>query len=115
MTIDVRFCGLPSSESLRAYVIHRIHSHLRRLGNVLGAVIVRLSDVNGPKGGVDKRCQVMLRGPGHRPVTIEELDVDAYAAVDVAVERAARVADRQRARARATRRRWGRSPGATVA
>ena len=112
MTIDVRFCGLPSSEPLRAYIVRRIQSHLRRLGHFLGAVIVRLSDVNGPKGGIDKRCQVMLRGPGHRPVTIEELDVDAYAAVDIAVERAARVADRRRARARATRRR---SPGAAVA
>jgi ribosome-associated translation inhibitor RaiA len=94
--------------------LHRIHSHLRRLGSALGAVIVRLSDVNGPKGGVDKRCQIMLRRTGRRPVTIDELDVDAYTAVDIAVDRAARAAGRERERARATRRRWGRSPDAAV-
>ena len=115
MTIDIRFCGLEGSDSLRAYIVRSIRFQLRRLGRALSAVVVRLSDVNGPKGGADKRCQVMLRRPGLRPVTIEELSGDAYAAVDIAVGRAARAADRGLKRARSTRRRWGRSPGRAVA
>ena len=105
MTIDIRFRGLTSSESLRAYIARRIQLQLRRIGGALRAVVVRLSDVNGPRGGVDKRCQVMLVRPGQPPVTIEEVSVDAYAAADVAVERAAQAAGRGVARARATRRR----------
>jgi len=115
MTIDIRFCGLESSESLRAHIIRRIRFQVRRLGRVLSAVVVRFSDVNGPKGGVDKRCQVLLRGPGHRPVMIEELGADAYATADIAVERAARAAGRGRDRARAARRRWGKARAALVA
>lgn len=107
MTIDVRFLGLESSESLRAYIVRRVQLQVRRLGKALRAVVVRLSDVNGPKGGVDKRCQVMLVRSGQAPVTIEEVRDDAYAAVDVAVERAAVTAGRGSARARATRRRAG--------
>ena len=105
MTIDIRFRGLESSESLRAYILRRVRSQARRLGQALRAVIVRVSDVNGPRGGVDKRCQIMLVRPAQPPVTIEEVSADAYAAVDVAVERAALTAGRDVARARATRRR----------
>jgi len=105
MTVDIRFRGLASSESLRAYILRRVRTQVHRLGDALRAVVVRVSDVNGPKGGVDKRCQVMLVRPGQRPVTIEEVSADAYAAVDVAVERAALTAGRDLARSRAGRRR----------
>jgi len=105
MTVDIRFRGLESSESLRAYILRRVRSQARRIGKALRAVVVRVSDVNGPRGGVDKRCQIMLVRRGQRPVTIEEVRTDAYAAVDVAVERAALAAGRDVARARATRRR----------
>jgi len=105
LKIDIRFRGLESSASLRAYILRRVHLHVRRLGRALAAVVVRLSDVNGPKGGVDKRCQVMLVRRGQAPVTIDEVSMDAYAAVDVAVERATLAAGRGIARERSTRRR----------
>jgi len=105
MMIQIRFRGLASSEFLRAYIVRRLQGHLRRLGTALRSVVVRLSDVNGPKGGVDKRCHVMLVRAGQPPVTVEELGADAYAAVDVAVERAALAASRGMSRARTTRRR----------
>jgi len=78
---------------------------MRRLGAALSTIVVRLSDVNGPKGGVDKRCQITLVRAGQPPITIEELNTDAYAAVDGAVERASRTAVKGMARARTTRRR----------
>ena len=77
MTIDVRFCGLPSSEPLRAYIVRRIQSHLRRLGHFLGAVIVRLSDVNGPKGGIDKRTVLRL-DPRLAPVKVAVLPLSRH-------------------------------------
>lgn len=105
MTIDIRFRGLPNSEFLRDHILRRIRLQLRRLGRALGAVVVRLSDINGPRGGVDKRCQIMLVRPGQRPLTIEEVSDDAYAAADLAVERAAQAVGRGIARARSHRRR----------
>lgn len=34
---------------------------LRRLGGLLPRLEVRVADVNGPSGGLDKRCPVELR------------------------------------------------------
>ncbi len=114
MTIDVRFCGLEGSDSLRAHIARSVRFRLRRFTTALSAVVVRLSDVNGPRGGADKRCRVMLRSPGLRTVTTEELSGDPYAAVDLAVERAAHTADRGVARARSKQRRWRGSLGDAV-
>ena len=105
MAIDIRFRGLPNSELLRDHIIRRIRLQLRRLGKALRAIVVRLSDINGPRGGVDKRCQVMLVRPGQRPLTIEEVNEDAYTAANLAVERAAQAAGRGLARGRSHRRR----------
>ena len=111
--IDIRFCGLEGSNSLRAHIVRRLRLQWRHLDRTLSSVVVRLSDVNGPKGGADKRCHVTLRRPGLRPITIEEFSEDAYSAVDTAVERAVRAAARGLERVRAMRRRRGTSSGRT--
>jgi len=100
MKIDVRFRGLEASDALREHVIRRLHFKLNRFDRQVGSVLVRIGDVNGPKGGVDKRCQLTVRGPGLPWTTIEEVDADAYAAVDLAVERAGQAVARGVRRAR---------------
>jgi ribosome-associated translation inhibitor RaiA len=95
-------------------VVRRVQWQLRRLGAALSTIVVRLSDVNGPKGGVDKRCQIILVRAGQPSITVEELNTDAYAAVDGAVERASRTAVKGMARARTTRRRARRSRRASL-
>jgi hypothetical protein len=47
--------------------------------------------VNGPRGGIDKRCRVtvQLHGPS-RTVVIDDIDADAAIAVDRAADRTAR-------------------------
>jgi ribosome-associated translation inhibitor RaiA len=87
MKIDVRFRGLEASETLRRHVQRRINAQLSRFGHEISTVVVRLSDLNGPKGGLDKRCQVHLRGPRIGSATIRELSHDARTAVDLAVGR----------------------------
>ncbi len=47
-----------------------------------------MSDLNGPKGGVDKRCLVRVSGPHRLDVTIEERGSDMYTAIDRATARA---------------------------
>jgi ribosome-associated translation inhibitor RaiA len=104
MKIEVRFRGIQASDALRAYVVRRIHFQLSRFNTEVGSVVVRIGDINGPKGGADKRCHVAVRGPALGPVTIEELRTDAYVAVDLAVQRAACAVGREIERARASRR-----------
>ncbi len=104
MKVDVRFRGIQASDALREHALRRVHFQLSRFDGAVGSVVVRIGDVNGPKGGVDKRCQVAVRGPALGSVTLEELGSDAYAAVGAAVDRAARAVGRELERARAVRR-----------
>lgn len=104
MKIEVRFRALETSDSLREYVARRIHFQLSRFNGEVSWVLVRISDLNGPKGGADKRCQVTVRGPALGPVTIEDVSADAYSAADMAIERAARAVGRDIERTRAARR-----------
>ena len=103
MNIDVRFRGLEPSESLRDHVVRRIHFHLSRFGHEISSVHVRISDVNGPKGGVDKQCQIKVRGRRLSAVVIDDLSGDAYSSVDMAVERVGRAVGRDIERVRRTR------------
>jgi len=49
-----------------------------------------MSDVNGPRGGIDKRCQVELRTDGAGSVVVASVANDWRTALDNALARAAR-------------------------
>lgn len=100
MKIDVRFRGLEGSDALREHIIRRINFKLNRFDGQVTSVLVRLGDVNGPRGGVDKRCHVTVRGPALPGTTIEDVSADAYAAVDLAAERAGQAVARGLGRSR---------------
>ena len=99
MQVDIRFRGLEPSPLLRDFALRQVQFHLARFGEEVSAVLVRVSDVNGPRGGVDKRCQVSVRGPKVAS-TLESEAGDAYAAVDLAVKRQARALRRHLERLR---------------
>ncbi len=110
MKIDVRFRGIRVSEALREYAVRRVRFQLSRFDGDVGSVVVRIGDVNGPRGGVDKRCLVEARGRAFGPVAVEDASADAYAAVGTAVGRVARAVRREIERARAVGR-PSRGPG----
>ena len=70
----------------------------------VGRVGVRLTDENGPRGGVDKRCALRITVPGQQPIVIEQQESNLYLAIDSAAERAGRAVSRQVGRQQALRR-----------
>ena len=100
MKIVVRFLGLRPSESLREHSERQAILHLSRFGRDLSSVAIRIRDVNGPKGGVDKQCRIIAKGPRVGFSTLQELSEDAYQAVDIAIVRLARTVARGLERAR---------------
>lgn len=75
----------------RATAERRLRFVLRRLGWLVPMARIRMDDINGPRGGVDKRCQVELRTAGLGPVVVTAVSRHWRDALDRALARAAKV------------------------
>lgn len=100
MQVNIQCCGFDLTEGLRDYTKKRINCSLRFGSAHIMRLIVRLSDINGPRGGEDKRCCIELRLKGLSEVMIEDTETDLYTAIDRAAERAGRTLARRLARSR---------------
>jgi len=69
-----------------------------RFGAKLARVSVRISDVNGPRGGVDKLCRVETRLWGRFPLVVEDVSADMSQAIDRSIRRMGRAVARVAAR-----------------
>lgn len=97
----------PTGQPLRALATERVKFVMRRLSWLVPRARVLLADVNGPRGGVDKRCQLELKTQGGGTVVITALATEWRDALDQALARAARVLTRRWQRSR-----MHRAPGA---
>ena len=80
----------PQATDLRDLTERRVRFVLRRLGWLVPRAEVQMSDVNGPRGGIDKRCQVELRTDGAGSVVVASVASDWRTALDNALARATR-------------------------
>ena len=80
----------PQATELRDLTERRVRFVLRRLGWLVPSAEVQMSDVNGPRGGIDKRCQVELRTDGAGSVVVASVVNNWRTALDDALARAAR-------------------------
>ena len=81
----------PHATDLRDLTERRVRFVLRRLGWLVPRAEVQMSDVNGPRGGIDKRCQVQLQTDGAGSVVVASVANDWRTALDNALARAARL------------------------
>ena len=78
------------SDALRAHIERRLSFALSCCVYHIQRIVLRLADLNGPRGGIDKRCRIQLMLAGMPDVMIEDTEVDLYLAIDRAVHRAKR-------------------------
>ncbi len=76
---------------MRDLAIQRVQFVMRRLSWLVPRAKVQFADTNGPRGGVDKRCQVELKTDGAGTVVITAVARDWRTALDRALGRASRV------------------------
>ena len=100
MQINIRAQGFELTDGLREHAKRRLTFALDWARYDLSKVSMCLSDINGPRGGNDKRCQVRINLPRTREVVIEDTDADLYVAIDRAVDRAERSVARRLERSR---------------
>ena len=82
----------------RAHVTARLSQALSRLPVHPVAARVRFSDVNGPKGGNDIRCAVLVEMPRRPAIRVERQATTPRLAFDASYERLVRQLERSRER-----------------
>ncbi|MEO8384259.1 MAG: HPF/RaiA family ribosome-associated protein [Betaproteobacteria bacterium] len=74
---------------LRELAVRRVNFVMRRLAWLVPRAKVRLWDVNGPRGGVDKCCRLEFKTDHVGTVTITSVARDWRSALESALQRAA--------------------------
>jgi putative sigma-54 modulation protein len=95
MHLQIRSKNYRLRDHERQNVERRIQFALNRFDGRISSVTVGLADVNGPRGGADKQCRLVVRLPNCRKITIEETHRNVSAAVALAAGRAGRVVGRE--------------------
>lgn len=85
----------PASQSMRALAVQRVKFVMRRLSGLVPRARVVLADVNGPRGGVDKRCQLEFKTQTGGTVVVTAMATEWRDALDQALARASRVLTRR--------------------
>jgi ribosomal subunit interface protein len=99
MRIEIRSFGFSTTEALREHVWRRLGNVLSRRADGIRRVVVRMSDENGPKGGIDMRCRIEVALRGQPMQVVEAVAGDLYSAIDSASKRLGRAVGRSFERA----------------
>lgn len=75
---------------LRELVVERLRFALRRVDLHPASACISLSDSNGPRGGIDKRCTLALNAPGAGQLVVHANASSWRASFELALARLAR-------------------------
>ncbi|WP_157315101.1 HPF/RaiA family ribosome-associated protein [Chitinibacter sp. GC72] len=95
MKIEIKSQNLALTENLQRHIARQIEFGLGRLASHIRKVTVRLSDINGPRGGVDQHCQLVISLEQIPDVVIEDVASDLIFAINRAADRASRTVSRK--------------------
>lgn len=110
MNIAVGFKGMTHSRSLHECIDRRLQSELSRFGREVTSVVVRMEDLNGPKGGVDMLCRITVRSLHAGVCVASQTHHDPYLAADRSIDQIAQTLSRRLDRFRSSRRLGGMVP-----
>jgi putative sigma-54 modulation protein len=87
MKLEIRTRGFRPTAALSAHVERQVQRSLSRVRPRPRAVLASLSDLNGPRGGEDKSCQLRGRLARTGEVVASAADADLYQAIGKAARR----------------------------
>jgi ribosome-associated translation inhibitor RaiA len=101
MNIDIQTRGFRLTSALERCIRKHLEGAVDGRQPQIKRMQVRLSDINGPRGGADKRCRVYIGLPRLRDVIVETTDSDMYRAIARAADRAGGAVERRLTKRRA--------------
>ena len=102
MQIDIQARNFLLTDALRNHTKRRLGCALSARDDHIQRVIVRLSDINGPRGGADKCCHIQVAIPHLPDVVIEDTEANLYAAIDRTAHTVGRRLMRKRIKSRSS-------------
>ncbi len=103
MHLDIQSQGFDLTDAIHDYAERRLAFGLGRSAHHVSRVAVLLADINGPRGGVDKRCRIRVKLEPSLDVVVEDTQSDLYRAIDRAADRVGRTVARSLGRQRRAR------------
>ena len=87
MQTSIVFRNLEGDESIVTYIERRLAFSFARTEHAIDSIAVTVSDINGPKGGIDKQVQILIKPNGMKEVVVQERRGDMRPAIDRAISR----------------------------
>lgn len=101
MRFAIRVRDIQPTEAIIGHAERRLRFSLSRFGPKIRQVTMKLTDLNGPRGGLDKQCQIAVTLSPSGKVRVEATDADLHTAIDLVSERLERAVARELKRRRA--------------
>ena len=95
MKLRINFRNMRGSADIINHIDHRLSFSLARTRDEIESTTITVSDINGPKGGVDKQCQVVVKPVGLGQIVIAERQHNARLAIDRCLARASQTLNRK--------------------
>lgn len=87
MRIHLHCQGFELTNEEREYVDRRLTFALSRFSPRIRHLGVSICDINGERGGIDKRCRILARIQGLQELMVEGHDSDLPALIDRSISR----------------------------
>lgn len=103
MQIDIHARHFSLTNAMKNYTKCQLDFALAEREHYIQRVIIRLSDINGPRGGRDKRCLLLITLVNLPTVVIDNIEKDLYFSIDQAIDRASQAVERKIERQQSSR------------
>ena len=88
MNIQVNFRNIKKGSTAIKQVRERLSLAFARTQDAIQSVSIIISDVNGPKGGVDKLCRILIKSDHLPDIVITESQSNIGSAINRCISRA---------------------------
>ena len=95
MKLDVSVDSRSGDSRFASYVGETTRTELEGFSSKIQSVDIALSDLNGPKGGPDKECKIVLNRPRHKPVVLAVTALSSQGAFKMALKKLIKTLRRQ--------------------
>src|SRR5450631_3277016 len=89
MQFEIRGMDISMSQALRDHIERRLRFALDRFARRVRQVRVKVGDLNGPRGGIDKCCKLAISLDRSSTIVVESHASNVYGAVDCVADKAA--------------------------